>query len=189
MAIIYKYTSRVNGKVYVGKTSQELSQRHRQHRFGRHSPFNDALRKHGVENFDLEVLVDVDSDDANFTEMIFIAALRSNDRIFGYNVTAGGEGTVGHRHRTDTKDRIRQKMMGRFVSDEFRKKIGILKLGNTYSLGTIFTPEQREAVSARMQGNKNALGATRSPETRRMMALAKMGNTFGRRSHAANHGG
>jgi group I intron endonuclease len=172
MTTIYKYTSHVNGKVYVGKTSQELLQRHNQHRFGRHSPFNDALRKYGVDSFHLEILAEVDSAWSSFTEMLFIAALRSNDRRFGYNVTAGGEGTLGHRHLGDTKERIRQKMTGRLVTDDFRKKIGQLKQGNQYSLGLKRSQKYKDAVRSRMIGNQNAKGCVRSPETRLKMSLA-----------------
>jgi group I intron endonuclease len=172
MTTIYKYTSRVNSKVYVGKTSQELLQRHHQHRFGKHSPFNAALRKHGTNNFDLEILVEVDSAWANFCEMLFIAALRSNDRRFGYNVTAGGEGTIGHHHRTDTKDRIRKKMTGRSVTDDFRKTIGRLKQGNQNCLGLKRSQKYKDAVRSRMIGNQNARGCVRSPETLLKMSLA-----------------
>lgn len=174
MAIIYKYTCRVNGKVYVGKTTQELSARHKQHRFGRHSPFNDALRKHGESNFVLEVLVEVAPEFGNFAEMLFIAALRSNCRQFGYNITAGGEGTVGHHHRSETKERIRQKMTSRAVTNEFRKKMGLLKLGNKYSLGMKHPLELRDAIRRRMKDNHYALGATRSPETRKLMSAASI---------------
>ena len=155
MTIIYKYTNLINGRVYVGKTSQTLFQRHHQHRFGRHSPFNDALRKYGIKNFELESLIEVEPEFSSFAEMIFISALKANNRQFGYNITAGGEGTVGYRHRGETKERISQKLLGRSVSQDFRQKMGLLKRGNTNCLGLKRSQKDKDAIRSRMLGNQN----------------------------------
>jgi hypothetical protein len=134
--------------------------------------------------FHLEILAEVDSNWSSFTEMLFIAALRSNDRRFGYNVTDGGEGTLGHRHRRDTKERIRQKMTNRPVTDDFRKKIGRLKQGNQNCLGLKRSQKYKDAVRSRMLGNQNAKGCVRSAETRLKMSLAAK-----RRGNAEDHRG
>jgi group I intron endonuclease len=172
MTTIYLYTCRINGKVYVGKTNQTLENRDRQHRGGTRTVFDRALRKHTPENFTLEVLATVETAWGSYTEMLFIAGLKSNDRRLGYNVTSGGEGTLDHHHREETKQAIAIKMTGRIVTDEFRKRIGKLKTGNTYNAGRRLSPKHCLAISLRSIGNQYAKGAVRSPETRQKMSVA-----------------
>ena len=110
MTIIYKYTNRVNGKVYVGKTSRSLRERHREHiysaKVGRNIHWGNALIKWGMSSFDREVLCEVDDNDAAFVEMIFISALCAVDKRYGYNSTDGGEGVQGWHHT----EKIRRKI-------------------------------------------------------------------------------
>jgi group I intron endonuclease len=174
MTIIYKYTCLINGKVYIGKTNRTLENRDKQHRNGKRTAFDRAFRKHTPDNFTLEILATVDDSWGSFVEMLFIAALKSTDRRFGYNLTAGGEGTIDHHHKEETKRAIAKKMTGRSVTDEFRKLIGELKKGNTYGLGKRRTPEQCLAISFRNIGNQHALGAVRSSATRQRMSIASL---------------
>jgi group I intron endonuclease len=159
MTTIYKYTNRVNGKVYVGKTEYELKHRHFGHiskaMAGINTLFARAIRKYGMCSFDVEVLATV-SDLGGFVEMLFIGALKANQPSYGYNLTDGGEGSVGFRHSEKSKESIRAKMRGRSVTDEFRRTVGRLKEGNTNSLGIKRSPAFCEAVRLRMRGNKNA---------------------------------
>lgn len=59
MTIIYKYTNRTNGKVYVGKTIHP-EYRKRRHRYdalvGIETAFARAIRKHGIEALQYEIL-------------------------------------------------------------------------------------------------------------------------------------
>jgi len=107
MAVIYKYTNRVNGKVYVGKTSRPLNERYREHKYraksGRNLHWANAVSKWGLDAFDFEILCEVSEADSSLAEMLFIAALHSSESCFGYNSTEGGEGISGHRHTEKTK--------------------------------------------------------------------------------------
>lgn len=42
------------------------------------------------------------------------------DQNVGYNLTAGGDGTFGKKHSDETKEKIRQKAIGRKMSDEVK---------------------------------------------------------------------
>ena len=130
MTTIYKYTNRINGKVYVGKTDYPLSHRHRQHisksNRGLDTLFGRAIRKYGIESFALEVLAEVE-ELGSFVEILYISVLRANQPLYGYNITDGGEGTLGHHHSEKSKEAIRRKMVDREVTNEFRKTIGRLK--------------------------------------------------------------
>ena len=64
--VIYCYTNKINGKRYVGQTVQKLKNRHCQHisatkfKSSHHdnfSPIHRAMRKYGIENFKLEILI------------------------------------------------------------------------------------------------------------------------------------
>ena len=92
--IIYKITNLVNGKIYVGQTTRPLSFRASEHKHGkdRCSVLKAAIKKHGFENFVVEVLEECRSqDELNDRECYWILTLKSNIRGIGYNMTPGGK--------------------------------------------------------------------------------------------------
>jgi len=94
---IYKVTCRVNGKGYIGQTTQEPLQRWEQHKrdaqAGGKLRFHIAMFEHGVQNFDFTV-VDIahTHEELNAKECKWIMAGSYNKPEFGYNGTAGGSG-------------------------------------------------------------------------------------------------
>lgn len=93
---IYLITNTVNGKRYVGQTTN-TQQRWRQHihsaKHGSAYPIHAAIRKYGVENFALRIVENVVGDRNNLlsAEVRCIqqyGSLAPN----GYNLTSGGEG-------------------------------------------------------------------------------------------------
>jgi group I intron endonuclease len=136
MTIIYKYTNRVNGKVYVGKTDNELKVRHWDHcvraRLGKRTRFYNAVRKYGMEAFALDVIVEV-SELGNFVEILFIEALRAKSRLYGYNSTDGGEGGLGRRLSESAKANLRviaKTRPKRRYSAEYRRFLSLKMMGN-----------------------------------------------------------
>lgn len=95
---IYKIKNLINGKVYIGQ-SQNISQRwvaHRSRPFNSNAtqydcPLYRAIRKYGLDNFSFEVLEETTKDKLNEREIYWIAKFNSNDSIYGYNLTSGGE--------------------------------------------------------------------------------------------------
>ena len=95
---IYKIKNLINGKVYIGQ-SQNISQRwvaHRSRPFNSNAiqydcPLYRAIRKYGFDNFSFEVLEETTKDKLNEREIYWIAKFNSNDSIYGYNLTSGGE--------------------------------------------------------------------------------------------------
>lgn len=66
--IIYMYTNKVNGKSYIGQTNN-FERRHKQHlqdsyhihqghEVSHKLPFHAAIRKYGIDNFDITFLED-----------------------------------------------------------------------------------------------------------------------------------
>lgn len=102
MPYIYKITNKINGKIYIGKTSlPKIEDRMQQHirdskkiRCGKR-PLYDAFNKYGIENFTIEEIEQVANDDiASQREQYWIEKLRTyigfKDSV-GYNATLGGD--------------------------------------------------------------------------------------------------
>lgn len=99
--IIYKCTNKVNGKYYIGKTKNSLSERISQHKSEAKCnkdntlcAFHNALNKYGFENFIWEVIDTTQTeDDLNAREAFWIDKLKSLVEFGrGYNINSGGEG-------------------------------------------------------------------------------------------------
>jgi predicted GIY-YIG superfamily endonuclease len=93
--IVYKATNKVNGKVYIGITQNDITYRINQHikstQMGSKLSFHCAIRKHGVDNFSFEIIDK--ADDRIMLQQLekqYIKQYRSNKN--GYNMTTGGDG-------------------------------------------------------------------------------------------------
>ena len=103
---IYCYTNKVNGKKYVGQ-AVDFNTRHRKHIWGAYNektknerqrrdyntPFHKAIRKYGIENFEIEILKEnlLNQEELNYWECYYIKefdTLIKNQK--GYNVANGG---------------------------------------------------------------------------------------------------
>jgi NUMOD3 motif len=135
--------------------------------------YKNIVKKHGVH---VEMIVkDIDWDIAQWWEIRWIKALRNA----GYelsNATDGGDGL-------------------RNPSEETRKKISKIHLGNKYCLGRKLSDETKNKISIAHEGkepnweiinklaeinkgNKYNLGKTLSESTRNKMSLAHVGNKY-----------
>ena len=62
-SFIYKFTNKINNKVYIGSTIQPIQKRYKQHLYNvNHKtdkydyPLYAAIRKYGIENFNFEII-------------------------------------------------------------------------------------------------------------------------------------
>jgi group I intron endonuclease len=98
--VIYKATNKINGKVYIGKwMGTRVAQRWAQHkslaRRGSDTYFHRAIRKHGEEAFEFELIYKaITSTDLEQAEIRFITLYGSHTRMLGYNLTLGGDGGI-----------------------------------------------------------------------------------------------
>lgn len=133
---VYKITNNVNGKFYIGITGKGVMHRWRGHvysakRKAKHGRFPAAIIKYGKDNFTVELLeLYSNSEDCKNAEIRLIRDLKPH-----YNVTAGGDGTTGHRLSDEVKERLRQRMLGRQLN-----------------LGRKWTDEQKARMSAKKKG-------------------------------------
>lgn len=84
-----------------------------------------AMRKYGANNFRVELLTQcVSLDEAKTCERAMIASHSTYYRAgSGYNMTIGGEGSIGLKHSEETKRKIRQITTGKKASLEARAKM------------------------------------------------------------------
>ena len=136
---VYKITNETNGKVYIGITNQGYEVRWYKHcsdaECKSEFPVHNAIRKYGKENFQIEVIETIEDKDYDYLkerEIYWIKKFDSYNREKGYNLTLGGDGTFGRFHSEETKDKIRQKALGRTWSDEMRKKASESHKANNY---------------------------------------------------------
>ena len=123
--IIYKAENKINGKVYVGQTTQQFKRRITGHcadvRLNRdNSIFHKAIKKYGFNNFEWEILECCDSkEEMDEMEFHYIKQYKSFGRD-GYNLTLGGEGSLGYIKK---------------LSEEHKRKISISVSKNHFHKG------------------------------------------------------
>lgn len=93
---IYKATNKLNGKYYIGVTTQGIGARMKKHLYkalsGSQYNFHKALADFGLENFTVEVIDSTeDVEEAKNLEKYWIEKLHSNNSEYGYNSDCGGD--------------------------------------------------------------------------------------------------
>jgi group I intron endonuclease len=172
---VYLITNKVNGKIYIGKTSQEVEKRWKWHVQDANKKrlqdihFYRALRKYGPENFTIKQIDCTENEqECNELEKLYIGVFRSHVSKIGYNGTMGGEG-------------------GR-QTEEVRKKMGESRTGkNNPFYGKHHSLEAIEKNRRAHLGKKYSLGAVRSDETKRKISESHKGLLVGVRN--PNFGG
>lgn len=117
---IYKIKNLINSKVYIGLT-KNIDDRIRTHlicvrdKSYDKSIIHRSIRKHGCENFEINILTTCSSlKEANQKEIELIDFFKSADREYGYNLTLGGK--VGKPNRENILKRRRRSTRKRPVA-------------------------------------------------------------------------
>lgn len=99
---IYKYTNKINNKVYIGQSTnitRRIAEHNRRafteenHEF--HSLLSKALRKYGLDNFTIEVIEECSKEELDEKEKFYIAQYNSCNTNYGYNLQLGGNSNLG----------------------------------------------------------------------------------------------
>ena len=98
MAIIYKITNNITNKNYIGETTRTLSARWRQHKTRAKDDNNRtylylSMRKHGIENFSIEVIEECDDLERFERETHYIKTLNTLAPN-GYNLILSQKGVT-----------------------------------------------------------------------------------------------
>jgi len=109
MGIIYVLTNKINGKQYVGQTTQTFNKRLQGHLYmsNKEKPrmvIGRAIKKYGIDSFGIEThdIMNCCLDD---TEKVMIKTLNTKTPN-GYNVIDGGNTTYGFHHTEETKKKM-----------------------------------------------------------------------------------
>lgn len=147
MYTVYQHKNKINGKVYIGITSQKPEQRWGSQGCNyKSSPhFYSAIQKYGWDNFEHNILfTELTKEQACLKEQELIKEYNSMNREFGYNSTSGGDIFTMNE---ETKQKISQAMMGNQnnlghpCSEEKKKKISNAQKGRE------FTEEHKQKLS------------------------------------------
>lgn len=122
---VYVHTNLLNGKKYVGITSQKPEYRWCNGKgYGHSKHFQSAINKYGWDAFEHEVLYDYLSEaEAKAKEQELISLWKTQDREYGYNTTAGGEGATGFVPSEELRKRWSEMRKGTKRSEETKRKM------------------------------------------------------------------
>jgi group I intron endonuclease len=172
--IIYLATNMINGKVYVGQTTETLEQRWSRHvRAAKRKDyyFPRAIQKYGPASFTIvPIWVAESKAELDVMEKRFIAALDARNPAKGYNVCIGGEGvTMTPEVRAKIGAANHFTRLGKHMSEETkaRQSVSIIK--------AFERPEVKANHRAAMLGHPTPQ-ATRDKIAAAQQGIPKVGN-------------
>lgn len=129
---VYCHTNKINGKKYIGITSQKPTKRWGVDGKKYHDcpKFYNAIQKYGWDNFYHDILfTNLSKNEACEKEVELIELYNTNDKNCGYNITSGGDCPS---IADETKEKIRKIKIGHRTSEETKRKMSIAKLGENH---------------------------------------------------------
>ncbi len=154
---IYLITNQVNNKIYVGKHhTDNLDDGY----MGSGKLIKKAIQKYGIENFTKEYLAFCDTEEKlNWLEKFYIKKYKAREA--GYNLTDGGDGTIGYKHTQENKIKISEAGKGRIKSEVECKKLSESKRGeknpmfgtNGFWVNKHLPDETKQKISNTLKGN------------------------------------
>lgn len=141
---VYCHTNKINGKRYVGITSQKPEARWRNgNGYKNNEHFFRAIEKYGWHNFYHEILyTELSKEDAEKLEIDIISEYQSANPMHGYNIEKGGNST--DKFTDDIKKKISNALKGHICTDETKKKISEAKKGKSQRKGYKMSAESIE---------------------------------------------
>ena len=160
IGVIYMYTS-PSGKKYVGQTVREKQRKydHKMKTSKVKTVFGAAIRKYGFENLEYKVLIKFKLTNnleklkrvLDKLEERYIKMYKTNERSFGYNLTKGGDGTIGYKHTEEECARRKQVALEKMEDPEWKEQI-LDNLSKGY--GHPISEETKQKMSAVKKNKK-----------------------------------
>ena len=130
---VYRHTC-PNGKVYIGMTSKKCEERWQNgHGYRKNEHFFSAIKEYGWNSITHEVIATgLSKERAQHCEQLLISAHKSNNPLYGYNISTG-VGKTGLSPTPETRDKIRKKLVGTRRPDEVRARLSASHSGKQLS--------------------------------------------------------
>ena len=154
-----------SGKRYIGITSQKPEKRWQNGRgYPNNKSFNSAIEKYGWDEIQHNIISkDLTEKEAKWLENYLICyywTFVGFKNSKGYNMTLGGEGSLGHvtteetRHKQSEAKKCNQYHKGKHHSEETCKKISYSLKGNTpWNIGKQTDEKTKRKISYSMKGH------------------------------------
>jgi len=140
LSSIYKITNLINGKHYIGFTTDPDERWYNHQKCSaldkKNTHLYNAIKKYGIENFVFEIIYQsLDQDHTHkIMETFFIKEYDSFDN--GYNMTMGGDGSLGRKDSPETKLKKSLSKLGKKrppLTQEQKDKISAAKKNKPWS--------------------------------------------------------
>lgn len=155
---VYMHKNKINGKAYIGQTSQNPKKRwDNGNGYITSSKFYRAIEKYGWDNFDHIIIAEnLSLQEANELEIELIAKYKTQDDRYGYNLDSGGHNT---KHSEETKRKIGEAnhiaLQGKKWSEEHRELMSKMFSGeNNPFYGKRHTEETKLKISQNRKGKR-----------------------------------
>lgn len=152
---IYALQNKINNKLYFGQTIQDLDKywetNARNALLGKNykPALYGAIRKYGKENFALIHIGDATSkEELDNWEKLCILVYGTKNRQFGYNLTDGGDGTIGAERTPEWKANISAGLTGQKFTPERSLAASIQRKGR------VLTEAHKANIGAGVKGTK-----------------------------------
>jgi group I intron endonuclease len=175
--LVYLVTNKTNGKKYVGQHAGANLESYWQRNVwlaengyqGKRLLYR-AIRKYGENGFDVNPLVIVGTkQEMDYYEIELIRIWDTTNPEKGYNITHGGDGSLGVKMSEETRSKMSKARTGLVMPESHRKKLAERNKGNKYALGRKMTPDNFKKLM------EVHIGAKRSDEARQRMSEAHKG--------------
>lgn len=176
MGVIYKIQKKSDGKIYVGKTARTLEIRMNEHRWSTELYIDRAIRKYGMDAFEVSVIEECDDEEKLNEREIYWIAFYNCKKPNGYNMTDGGDGGAGHVVSEEAKNKISKFHKGRKKSEKTCKKISESKTG--HSLSKKHRNKIGESGRGRIASSKTRAQMSASCKNKRAVICLETGQIF-----------
>lgn len=145
--LIYQVTNLLNNKIYVGKHETfNIEDRY----FGSGKIITAAIKKHGIENFEFKILIDLkNEEEMNLLEkMVVTEEFCRRDDV--YNIKVGGDGGWDHVNKIYTTKQRSKNSKQAFQNPEARNRVSI----GTKKAQSLFSIEKKQKISEKCRQSR-----------------------------------
>jgi len=146
---IYKITNLINNKIYIGLSTKSVEESTKY--YGSGILIKEAIQKYGKENFTKEIIENhiENFDTLKVREIYWIEYFKSYASYDNYNLTLGGDGSLGLSPTKFTKNKISKTLKGYIHSKETKEKM------SNSGKGRQFSEETKDKLSKSNKGQKD----------------------------------